>query len=753
MVVKSTWAGGLARAAVALGLVLAASGEALRARAAESPSELIARIRSIESKELAAGRDPSFDSVGSHFPAMRYPREVISVKDHRDEFVVLPDGRLNFTPSRVDGWRGHIAEKSGHAFFKVGGGDTWLGRSGGGMLAKKRLLEGYLPIVIADFEQASQSASALKYEQTAVAWSEGMSPDEPIWAFVRLKVSNPGGSASDVDVAWCVDSGVKEERKVRQVAAWKLNLAPGAEQTVYGKLPFLDGCEKAAESSGEEFDKRLAEASASWKQLLNKGIRINVPEQRVNDAYRAWLAYTFLDVDKVGDRYEPHDGAGFYEDVFGIAAAKYCNALGVMGFSQEARTYLDSLATMISPEGCFFVNFGFVDTGTLLVVMSQHHQLTGDEAWLRKAAPDMIRMCDWIIKKRKESQAANPQDSVVHGLVSSRVGVDNPGTDYSYVTDTSLCMGMEAAAKSLRALGMADEAARIEREGASYRQDIEKSMTRAVFEDKGLKVLPIMPETHKYLNRAAYTPGGKEDASPEQRCSGHGYYALFGSIILETRFLPAADARFRLIAELLERRDGLLMSMCAFGREGGIDHAFTYGYWLNCLERSAVERVLLGFYGSLCYGMSRDTWSGVECTNMATGANASTQPHLRSGMQQLRLLRSMLVREDQDRLLLAQAAPRHWFEHGKRVEVLGAPTFFGETSYTIESAVNEGRITARLVTPRRSPPSAIQLFVRHPQGKPIRKVLADGKPVSTFDAGSVTLTGFGETVVLELDYQ
>ena len=317
------------------------------------------------------------------------------------------------------------------------------------------------------------------------------------------------------------------------------------------------------------------------------------------------------------------------------------------------------------------------------------------------------------------SQAANPQVWVVHGLVSSRVGVDNPGTDYSYVTDTSLCMGMEAAAKSLRALGMADEAARIEREGASYRQDIEKSMTRAVFEDKGLKVLPIMPETHKYLNRAAYTPGGKEDASPEQRCSGHGYYALFGSIILETRFLPAADARFRLIAELLERRDGLLMSMCAFGREGGIDHAFTYGYWLNCLERSAVERVLLGFYGSLCYGMSRDTWSGVECTNMATGANASTQPHLRSGMQQLRLLRSMLVREDQDRLLLAQAAPRHWFEHGKRVEVLGAPTFFGETSS------RSSRPSARPNPPgwsrRAQPAQRVQLFVQHPQGKPIRR--------------------------------
>jgi len=83
----------------------------------------------------------------------------------------------------------------------------------------------------------------------------------------------------------------------------------------------------------------------------------------------------------------------------------------------------------------------------------------------------------------------------------------------------------------------------------------------------------------------------------------------------------------------------------------------TYGYWLNCLERDEVERVLLGFYGSMAYGMSRGTWAGVECTNMASGNNAHTLPHLRSGTQQLRLLRNMLLREQADELLLATAVP------------------------------------------------------------------------------------------------
>ncbi len=693
----------------------------------------------VAEKELASGRDPSFDSVSRHYPAMKAPREAIGVKAHRDEFIVMPDGRLNFTPTRVDHWRGHIPDKSGNAYFAVGEGDIWLGKSGSGTVARKRLVDGYLPIVIAEYAPAAQSEPGLKYEQTAVAWSEGMSPDEPLWAFIRLKVSNSGDRPRDVEVTWCTDSGVGPDRKVRKVAARKLALAAGAEETVYGKLPFLDGHEKAEASSAEEFERRLGEAAAFWRELLNKGIMIRVPEQRVNDAYRAWLAYTFLNVDKVGDRYEPHDGSGFYEAIFGIMAAKYCNALGVMGYPDEARTYLDSLATLISPEGCFFVSFGFVDTGTLLWVMDQHYQLTGDESWLRKAAPDMIRMCDWIIRTRKASKAEQAADSVAYGLISSRVGVDNPGTDYSYVTATSLCTGMEAAVRSLRTLGMNEEAGRIQKECEAYRQDIERSMERAVTEHKGLKVLPVMPATHKYLKRAAYTPGGKEDAAPGEECSGHGYYALFGSIVLETKFLPASDERFRLIPELLERRDGLLMGMCAFGGRGGIDHAFTYGYWMNCLERGEVERVLLGFYGSLAYGMSRGTWAGVECTNMTTGSNAATLPHLRSGTQQLRLLRNMLVREDGDQLILAQAVPQHWLVDGEQVEVRNAPTRFGEVSYTIRSHVDERRIVVHLDPPTRRPFRAVVVHLRHPQRATIRRVLLDGEPVERFADGAVRL--------------
>jgi len=695
-------------------------------------------------KELAAKSDPSFESVSSYYPAMKRPREVIGVKDHRDEFIIMPDGKLNFTPSRVDHWRGHIASRSGNVFFTLGDPPVWFGRGESGSPVK-RLVDGYMPIVIADFEH-----DGLKYEQTAVAWSEGMSADTPLWAFVCLRVTNPGGEARKARICWHADHGAKKERKVREVASWQFQLEPGAEKTVYGKLPFLDGYEKAVESSAQEFDKHFAEASAFWKELLNKGIRIKVPEERVNNAYRAWLAYTFMNVDKIDGKYEPHDGSGFYEAIFGIMAAKFCNAMGLMGYPDEAQTYLDSLEKLISPEGLFFASFGAVDTGTLLWVMEQHYQLTGDKQWLQKELPTMIKMCNWIINKRKEVKAEQAKDSPYYGLIWFKVGVDNPKGGYNYVTDTALCVGLDAAARALRAAGMADEAARVQNESDAYRQDVERSMRLCVTEQGGMRILPVMPETHRYLKRALYSAHGK--AAPGKGYSGHGYYSLFGSIILETKFLPASHESFRLITDLLEQRYGLLLGMCAFGAKGGIDHAFTYGYWMNCLERDEVERVLLGFYGSMAYGMSRGTWAGVECTNIISGSNARTLPHLRSGTQQIRLLRNMLVREEDDRLILAQAAPQHWLADGQQVAVLDAPTHFGKVSYTIDSHVAEGRISIKLDPPTRKPPEVILLLLRHPGGKPIKAATADGTPIKQFESGAVTLTGLKGPTTIDVRY-
>jgi hypothetical protein len=98
------------------------------------------------------------------------------------------------------------------------------------------------------------------------------------------------------------------------------------------------------------------------------------------------------------------------------------------------------------------------------------------------------------------------------------------------------------------------------------------------------------------------------------------------------------------------------------------------------------------------------------------------------------LLRNMLLREaEQDTLLLCQAAPRRWFEHGKQIRIARAPTYFGPVTFTVESRADEGRISLDLQVPDRRKPAAILARIRHPDQKLIRSVTVNGRDWPDFD--------------------
>ena len=86
-----------------------------------------------------------------------------------------------------------------------------------------------------------------------------------------------------------------------------------------------------------EFDQALNETAAFWKKLLNQNMVIRIPETRVNDAYRAWLMYNFLNVPKIKGQFMVYDGRPFYEQVYGYSAALFCDALSQYGYGEDTR--------------------------------------------------------------------------------------------------------------------------------------------------------------------------------------------------------------------------------------------------------------------------------------------------------------------------------------------------------------------------------------------------------------------------------
>jgi hypothetical protein len=669
--------------------------------------------------ELAKKDDPSYESLAAFLPGMKKSREVVGVRYHPHDIGIAPDGTLELADD-VD------AAGAPTAFFEVGSPAVRFGSAPAG--CAKSLLQGYLPIVTARFDH-----DGIEYRQTVFGYSEGLSPDKDLWAYVELEAKNPGAQAVQTAVRLCFHP----ESPANAPKTWDLKLAPGASQRIHVRIPFAIKTEKYQEVAETDFDAAIKQVFNFWIKELNAGLKINVPEPRINEAARAWLAYAALDVDKKNGVLEPHDGAGFYEEVYGYSAALLPHALDLWGRPDAARQILDSLLTFQTPDGLFTSHFGTPDPGTLLSSLWEHYEMTGDLTWLRGVAPKMVKMADWIIKKRKESMTPEGvKKSAIYGLIKFSPYCDFQTPSFDYFGDTYCAVGLEKTAQALQAAGLKDEAGRIAGEAAAYRQDVLASMDAAVIDRWGMKVLPMEPDTHRLLKSTNYRGGG--------------YYGLIASCMLESEFLPADDKRAGWVMRFMEEKGGLRLGMAEF--DGGVDHAYTYGYWLDCLKLDRVKPAILGLYASLAYGMSRETYSGVEVTHLFTGANEPTLPHLYSCTQQLRLLRMMLVREDGADLRIGQAIPRPWLEAGKKIDIQNAPTRLGPVSFKIESHIDRKQIAVNLTAPAREVPKKIILRLRHPHGEAIKGVTVDGKPIASFKDDTVTLASPRGTLKILVEY-
>jgi hypothetical protein len=251
-----------------------------------------------------------------------------------------------------------------------------------------------------------------------------------------------------------------------------------------------------------------------------------------------------------------------------------------------------------------------------------------------------------------------------------------------------------------------------------------------------MKILPAIPDTRELWK--------------ESDGSANGYYGIIAPCMLEAGLPAWDDPKAALLVNALERRGGLTAGVCQF--HDMVDHAYTYGYWMNCLQRDQVKQTILGLYASMAYGMSRGTYAAVECTAVRTGENYWTLPHTYSNTQQLRLLRNMLLREEGDKLWIGQAIPREWLTVGKRVAVTDAPSLFGPVSVSL-SARADGSMRVHLEPPGRAAPKEIVIRLRHPQRRRIAKVQADRPAQLGFSGDDIRLKEAGGPISLDVTFR
>ncbi len=674
--------------------------------------------------ELAKPGDPTYDSVAAYWPPLQYTRDALSVASHPNEFVVLPDGQIGMWPA-PDTFP--AAGKGSKAWFTLGADRT---RFGSGTTVSRSLQDNWLPILTCSYRH-----NGILYKQSLAAWSKSMSPDNQLTAFIRMEVTNVTTSPATTSL------GLFGQNEKQDLIKWDdIRLQPSETKVFYCAMNFPtdDSRLRASKIDAAEYEQKTAEVRDTWQKIIDRGMQISIPEQRVMDAWKAWIVHVYAGVDKVNGYYEFHDGAGgFYEMIYGISATRGSQIFDFLNRTEDSRKWIEAMLNMVNKDGLFLVNSGLPDQGALMQSVYHHFRATKDKDWLKKVAPTLLKMSQWSRENRKTAKAQTPTTSPVHGMIKARPYCDHPQPEYYIVSDIYLANGLRYLADTLQQIDMTSESESLRAEADEYSADIQEVLAKSVFEVDGFQLLPLFPETRELLRATGWM--------------GSNYYSLLSTCLLDNggHTLPPDSDYAKMIVETLEQRGGLLMGLSRFW--GGIDHAYTAGYWYHRLINGEPEKALLGLYASMAYGMSRDTYSSVEVTFAKDGKNFPTLPHNYSNQEQLRLVRNLLVTETTDSLYLGAGISRNWLATGQKVGVENAGTPWGNVSYYMTTLDNQS-IQMSLSAPATPPPGGIRVFFRHPESRQLSTVEVEGASVLTRDAECITIKPTAPAVNIKAIY-
>ncbi|MCC6126841.1 MAG: hypothetical protein IT426_17900 [Pirellulales bacterium] len=495
----------------------------------------------------------------------------------------------------------------------------------------------------------------------------------------------------------------------------------------------------------------------------------------------------------------PKNGRRWFNDYpYGILAAEtylVLAALDMMGSHQAAEDGLDQWTTLPMdphsaghnegalpdrPSGLFSDGHGCLThavgphgigghmdgihafgPGSIGWAIVEHYWLTRDAQWLKANAPRIKANADWMLRQRQVVAKMVPGGERLwcKGLLPARQPTPDSGGLWMqvYECEAYYFLFLEQFAKALSAIDPED-GAKLKAEVAAYRKDLLSAV------DRSIALSPLAPVRdgtyHSVIPFACYVRGLSTGAWGWQRDGsrehvGPLYWETVQSaapLISPAGLLSPDDVRVQGYLDVLE--DRLLLENANVGNRPWFDAGWQYQ---GGLERTA-NMHLLGddvsvFLRSFlnCYAVDILPNDGYIFNEHAVHGPPDK---IFEEAAFLERFRNLLVMEQGDSLWIARAAPRAWFEQGRKISVKNAPSHFGVLSYEIVSDVDRGKINATVEMPARNPPQAVLLRIRHPQATRMKSATVNGRPWKDFDAvaETVRLHDLSGSVKVEANY-
>jgi hypothetical protein len=501
---------------------------------------------------------------------------------------------------------------------------------------------------------------------------------------------------------------------------------------------YFHGIPSALSQDRKSFYKSLLDLKLKWDRFFSEKTEVITPEERVNDAYKAGLILAMENFEGREWPRRPKYGSKGYavemHNTFPPATTSVVNCFLDWGLTREAKDIIRYyLINYVREDGTFrYYGPAPDEYGQMLDAVARCFWVTRDHFWIEELFNPIQRIINHMMMEREKSKNMYPRNSIFYGLMLGILEADyyqKPLTQ-NYSNDTWCWRGLVEIGKVLSEVGrktrsqsILETSSKSLREAEEYRRDILDSMEKTFDKSSEPYFLPVIVGSKRPSNMTM-----DKDAS-------YANYHLYADL-LYSGFLDAEKAvaiiRFR------EKNGGELAGTTRF--EGWLDDWPAVGYGWAFLRYDFIEKFLMLYYGHMAFHQNPGTFVAYEQVDFKVddgkGRRIRADNCIPATLIVPHLTRLMLVFEDRESCVIwiNKAAPRRWFEEGKKIIVKDAITSFGKISYkTVSRIVSEGTILCELSLPDQGLQADILLRLRPPGNFRIRRVEINDEQWEGFD--------------------
>ena len=515
-------------------------------------------------------------------------------------------------------------------------------------------------------------------------------------------------------------------------------LAPGEKISYTYKLPHQPvSYERAQQLSAVDYDVKLDEAKAFWRNELEGAAKVSLPEKRIEEMIKAGLLH--MDVGYFGKN--PDEAVvpivGVYTAI-GSESSPGIQFLDTMGMHDLAARALQFFVEKQHEDG-FMQNFGgyMLETGSVLWSMGEHYRLTRDSKWVESVRDSIIKACEYLIRWREQNLGDELKDGRGYGMIAGKIADPND-MYHSFMLNANTYAGLSRASEMLACCDM-ENSKRYKVISEEMRGNIRESFIRNVTISQlipmgdGTWSHSFSPWTEYVGPAGMYAKGGKWYT--------HGTFTARDMIVASYLILQEVIDPNDPLADIILNyyTEHLTLNNTCFSQPYYSPHPYAHAM------RGEVKLFLKEFYSGFASLADRETYSFWEHHYHVS------QHKLHEEGWFLMRCRWMLCLEDfaAKQLNLLSMVPRNWLEDGKEILVQGMKSYFGTVNYTVKSKLGIGRVMVLIKVESGKCPQAeiITIRIPHPESKKARFV-TEGKYCP--DTETITFDHFDEYIECEV---